>query len=64
MAIRDGAEQEQKRLATIAGKSAAQRAVMSGADLQQAADAVTTGQAVGPGVDGARFEQLKGGSGN
>lgn len=63
MAYGDGATQEQKRLATIASKSAAERAVMSGADLQQAADAVQASVSIGPGYDGAYLEQLKGGNG-
>lgn len=64
MAIRDGAEQERKRLAGIAGKSTAQSTAMSGADLLQAAMSAQAAQAVGPGIDGARMEQLRGGAGN
>ena len=64
MAVRDGAEQERKRLATKAGKTTAQSVAMSGADLMQAAAAVDAATAVGPGIDGARMAQLSGGSGN
>lgn len=63
MAIGDGAHQEQKRLATIASLSAAQRSALSGADLMQKAQVVASGLAVGPGNDGARMAQQAGGAG-
>jgi hypothetical protein len=64
MSVRDGAEQERKRLATAAGVSTANSVKMSGADLHQAALAVSSGLAVGPGNDGARMMQQAGGAGN
>lgn len=63
MPVHDGARQGQKALATAAGKTTAQAGAMSGADLMQARDAAVSGTAVGPGVDGARYEQIKGGTG-
>jgi hypothetical protein len=63
MPLHDGARQESKRLATIAGKTTAQAVALSGADLMQAAAVVQSGLAVGAGNDGAKMELNKGGSG-
>lgn len=63
MAVEGGASQRRKQLATQAGLSTAQSVALSGADLEQKAKSVVTGQAIGPGIDGARMTQIEGGTG-
>lgn len=63
MPVESGSSQRRKQLATAAGITAAQSVALSGADLEQKARSVVTGQAIGPGIDGARMVQIEGGSG-
>ena len=51
----------QETYKTTAGLTTAQAVTKSGADLMQAANVAAAGTTVGPGKDGARIEQMKGG---
>ncbi len=63
MPVHDGVRQEQKRLATALGLTAAQIVTKSGADTAQALLAQSAATTVGPGKDGAYLAQQAGGSG-
>lgn len=51
----------QEALKATAGLTTNQAVVKSGADLMQAANVAAAATTVGPGKDGARIEQMKGG---